>query len=204
MKNLAKIGTPKITMTSREIAELTNKEHKNVVRDIRKMLDELELDRLRFERIFFDQYKREQTEYLLPKDLTLTLVSGYSVKLRHKIVTRLLELEASFADPPRTELIINKRKSNMDMTDALKMVREDEGKDTKAHHYMREAKLCNWTISGKFEALDEASLSNADVELLRLVRIQNASMLNVGMEYEERKPKLLAFAMRKRTKLLTA
>lgn len=35
----------------------------------------------------------------LPKDLTLTLVAGYSVPLRHRIVTRLQELEAQVAGP---------------------------------------------------------------------------------------------------------
>lgn len=29
----------------------------------------------------------------LPKDLTLTLVSGYNVQMRHRIITRWLELE---------------------------------------------------------------------------------------------------------------
>ena len=204
MTKLVKIETPKITMTSREIAELTGKRHDNVMRDIREMLEELELGLLSFEESYLNSQNKKQPMFALPKDLTLTLVLGYSIELRHKIVTRWLELEAAFANPPRIGLILNKRKSNLDMTEALKNTREDLGKDTKAHHYMHEAKLCNWVVSGKFEALDEASLSNADVELLRLVRIQNASMLNVGMEYDERKPKLLAFAMRKRTKLLTA
>lgn len=35
-----------------------------------------------------EPYGRHQPAYRLPKDLTLTLVSGYSVSLRHKIVTR--------------------------------------------------------------------------------------------------------------------
>ena len=93
MTKLVKIVTPKITMTSREIAELTGKKHKNVMRDIRKMLEELELDPLSFEGIFFDQYKRKQPMFALPKDLTLTLLCGYSLKLRTTIIDRGLELD---------------------------------------------------------------------------------------------------------------
>lgn len=65
-------------MSSREIAELTGKEHFNVVRDIRIMLDTLKLDVISFEGIYLDTLNRKQTEYLLPKDLTLTLVSALS------------------------------------------------------------------------------------------------------------------------------
>jgi anti-repressor protein len=82
-----------LTMSSREIAELTCKEHKNVTRDIRVMLDELNLDALKFEHIYFDAQNRKQTEYKLDRNLTLTLVSGYNIKLRHAIIKRLDELE---------------------------------------------------------------------------------------------------------------
>ena len=43
---------------------------------------------------------RMYTEYHLPKDLTITLVSGYRVDLRHRIVTRWLELE----EQPKVQL----------------------------------------------------------------------------------------------------
>lgn len=82
------------TMTSREIAELTGKEHKNVMRDIRNMLDALKKDRLSFERIYKDGAGRDQQEYALDRELTLTLVSGYDIPLRHRVVTKLAELEA--------------------------------------------------------------------------------------------------------------
>ena len=39
-----------LTMSSLEISKLTGKEHKNVLRDIRTMLEELEITELRFER----------------------------------------------------------------------------------------------------------------------------------------------------------
>ncbi|MBK2259594.1 phage regulatory protein/antirepressor Ant [Francisella philomiragia] len=80
-------------MTSREIAKLTYKEHKNVKRDIENMLLGLELDRLKFERIYSDSMNREQLEYVLPKDEILCLIAGYNVKLRMAIIKRIDELE---------------------------------------------------------------------------------------------------------------
>jgi Rha family phage regulatory protein len=77
-----------ITMTSREVAELTGKDHRNVMRDIREMLEQLEMGVLNFEHTYLHtQNGRSFPIFKLPKDLTITLVSGYSVPMRHKIVT---------------------------------------------------------------------------------------------------------------------
>jgi phage regulator Rha-like protein len=94
MSNLMILGDAPLTMSSREIAELTGKEHPNVMRDIRGMLEELGEDVLRFEDIYSDAYGRCQPCFNLPKDLTITLVAGYNTKVRHAIVTRWQELEA--------------------------------------------------------------------------------------------------------------
>ena len=80
-------------MSSREIAELTGKEHKNVIRDIRVMLDELG-DGSDLSHVRETKDSRGYTAMIeLPKDLTITLVSGYNLKMRHRIVTRWRELE---------------------------------------------------------------------------------------------------------------
>lgn len=81
-------------MTSREIAEATNKHHFHVRRDIEKMLIELELDVSKYGCIYLDGMNRKQTEYVLDVDLTLTLMTGYSVKLRNAIIKRWRQLEA--------------------------------------------------------------------------------------------------------------
>lgn len=86
-------------MSSREIARLTDKRHDNVARDIILMLNSLELDILNFEGIYFDSMNRQQVEYLLDKDLTLTLVAGYNTKLRYLIIKRWQELEANANSP---------------------------------------------------------------------------------------------------------
>lgn len=65
-------------MSSREIAELTGKRHPGVKRDIKVVMDQLGEDVSKFARIYFDSMNRQQTEYLLPEDKTITLVAGYS------------------------------------------------------------------------------------------------------------------------------
>ena len=80
-------------MSSREIAELTKKEHGHVKRDIETMLIELEIDVSTFGHIYKDSMNRDQTEYLLDKENTLILVSGYNVKIRQAIIKRWQELE---------------------------------------------------------------------------------------------------------------
>lgn len=88
-----------VTMSSREIAELTGKEHRNVRRDIEKMLSELGEDALKFEHIYRDSMNRDQAEYRLDRDLTETLLLGYSAPLRLKVIRRLREIEATLAAP---------------------------------------------------------------------------------------------------------
>lgn len=85
------------TMTSREIAELTGKEHFHVKRDIKVMLEQLGEDASSFGGMSHDAYGRPLEVFHLPKDLTITLVSGYSAPMRHRIVTRWMELEAAKA-----------------------------------------------------------------------------------------------------------
>lgn len=81
------------TMTSREIASLTKKRHPDVKRDIEKMLGDLEEDASNFSRIYQDSMSRRQTEYALDRELTETLLTGYSAPLRRAVIARWRELE---------------------------------------------------------------------------------------------------------------
>ncbi|MCD5994177.1 Rha family transcriptional regulator [Pseudomonas sp. CDFA 602] len=85
------------TMSSREIANVTGKRHNNVKRDIASMLSDLEEDVLSFEHIYLDGQNREQVEYLLDRELTDTLLTGYSAKMRRAVIRRWTELEGRTA-----------------------------------------------------------------------------------------------------------
>lgn len=85
-------GSP-LTMSSREIAELTGKRHDNVRADIEKMAKDLSLNFQ--EKAEPSDGGRPSKVYYLPKRETLILVSGYDVVLRAKIIDRWQELEGA-------------------------------------------------------------------------------------------------------------
>lgn len=103
---LADISNFENLMSSREIADLTEKNHKEVLRDIRRMLEDLgdleDSANLRSPQnsekgwklsTYTTSQNKQQPEYLLNFELTMTLISGYNVILRNRIIKRWQELE---------------------------------------------------------------------------------------------------------------
>lgn len=84
--------TQQQTMSSKEIAELTEKRHDHVLVDIRKMLSEIGSPEKSGQ--YKDSTNRTLPMILLDKDEVLCLVSGYSVKMRMAIIKRWQELES--------------------------------------------------------------------------------------------------------------
>ncbi len=82
------------TMSSKEIADMTGKEHKNVLADIRNMFEQLGIISANFSAQYKDSTGRTLPCFNLNKDLSICLVSGYNVQLRMAIIKRWNELEA--------------------------------------------------------------------------------------------------------------
>ncbi|WP_371858401.1 Rha family transcriptional regulator [Pseudomonas sp. 382] len=84
-------------MSSVEIADLTGKLHKNVLADIRAMLADLELSSADFSAQYKDSTGRSLPCFQLDREMTDTLLTGYSAKMRLAVVRRWRELEAQAA-----------------------------------------------------------------------------------------------------------
>jgi phage regulator Rha-like protein len=83
-------------MSSREIAHLCEKRHDHILRDIENMIQDIAGPKFGlsdFLSSYTDSTGRKLKEYPFPKDLTVTLVTGYRVDLRYRVVKRLEELE---------------------------------------------------------------------------------------------------------------
>jgi phage regulator Rha-like protein len=107
------------TMTSRDIAELTDKEHAHVMRDIRNLQEQVGTESIFGLSYYLSEQGKELPMYALDKKQTLLLVSGYNALLRLKIINRWEELE-----------IQNKKQLPSSYIDALKaLVVSEEAKE---------------------------------------------------------------------------
>ncbi|MCX8581155.1 phage regulatory protein/antirepressor Ant [Gilliamella sp. B3482] len=109
MKNdTSLVNKSQLTMSSREIASLTNKRHDNICRDIRAILVALlggeEADYVRNSNLSYltnqhvscNQYNSKNPnawEYHISRRYTEILITGYDIKRRTAVIDRLYELE---------------------------------------------------------------------------------------------------------------
>lgn len=97
-------------MSSREIAEITGKQHKNVIRDCDKLNESYEkLGLLKIEQGYYTHENtgnQQHRECLLTKIQTMDLMTGYNTELRIKVNRRWEELEnAQTKINPRLTLV---------------------------------------------------------------------------------------------------
>ena len=85
------------TISSLEIAQLTGKNHNDVMRDVRKTLADAEIGESKFAFTYTDSQNKSRPCYNLPRFECDLVVSGYSVKYRAAIIKRWHELEANQA-----------------------------------------------------------------------------------------------------------
>lgn len=145
------------TMSSIEIAELTGKQLSHVHRDIRAMLDALKDDP------FLGHVREDKdargytTAFHLDRELTDTLLTGYSVPMRRKVVARWHELEAKVAAP-----------AALSRMDILQLAMESEQARIKAEAERDHAIATKAQIGSSREATAMATASAAKREAARL------------------------------------
>ena len=101
MSAITAISAAVLTMSSREIAELANRDHGNVMRDIRAMVEAISTDSnlnpCAKSTTYTGRDGRQYPQYELDRDTCLTLLLGYDAAARMRVVKRWQELEAQAA-----------------------------------------------------------------------------------------------------------
>jgi len=89
-------------MTSREVADLVGKRHDNVLRDIDNLLVSISSELssgYKSSTYVYGDPPRSARQYVMDKDATICLVTGYDVNARMRIIKRWQELEAKVTQP---------------------------------------------------------------------------------------------------------
>ena len=205
------------SMSSLEIAELTGKRHDHVMNDIRKMLEDLNVDAP----MFLGTYKAGRNNtyecFNLPKDETITLISGYSAVLRMAIIKRWSELEAK-------ELLEDERKSSRQqarleaplMTKALQDARARLGKESSPHVFSNDYDMIYRIVLGlpakKYkveQGIDDKTnlrdvLSLEQIKAIEALQRLNQSMHELDYDFDTRKDKLHQVFMRNHAQAMIA
>ncbi|WP_205010659.1 phage antirepressor KilAC domain-containing protein [Nitrosomonas oligotropha] len=151
MNNLINIAnSPNLTMSSREIAELTSSTHDNVLKTIRSLASKGVVSGNETPYIHPQNGQTYQEIRLSYRD-TMVVVSGYSVELRAKIIDRWQELEHQVNNPI----------ANLSRKDLLKLALESEEENERLRLEVKE-------LAPKAEALD---LISADKDALTITEV---------------------------------
>lgn len=102
MSDLINFTNKPIAMSSLEIAKLTGKDHNNVLKDIRRILDEVGIGAVRFDSSYLSEQNKKVVCYNLPRRECDLVVSGYSPQYRLAIIDRWIELEKQVPTLPTT------------------------------------------------------------------------------------------------------
>ena len=191
--NIANITNNGKMMSSREIANLTEKQHSHICRDIRRMLEDLEMDfptksddpkmdhpnQSEF-KVIYDN-RNYMSEILLNFDLTMTLVAGYNVVLRNRIIKRWQELEKAAAKPSEPDLrefCIQQFGVPKNYAEALTAMAELEtqrqaleDKVSQQHQILIEQDLQIKKSQQSVDALEAISASNEDLKFRQVSKI---------------------------------
>lgn len=184
------------------MAELFERPHKNLMRDVDKLVQDGVIDRLRLELISYpDSYGRPQPGYRLSERDAMVLMpflgGKKSTQGQAKLVDEFMRMRselhrmASRKTNPVLQLALrNKCATATLMTDCLVEARAVLGKDTKPHHFGNEHSLCNWVLSGCFGQVDDGDLDQSDLMRLTSIRRRNTVLIVLGMSYPKRKEAL--------------
>ncbi|WP_201695495.1 Rha family transcriptional regulator [Paraburkholderia hiiakae] len=188
------------------IAREFGRRHDNVLRTIDSLLADGTLNRLNVEAISYaDEMNRPQRAFELDERaalIAMPFVGGRNSRIGQ---ARLVDEFLAMRDRERTrstdawrEVRGETRASFRLMGASLVHTRAAAGKATETHHYMNEARLVDYALTGRYGPLDRDTLSRSELALLDELAGQNAILIARGRSYPERKAELVALAARYR------
>lgn len=190
------------TMTSNDIANYMEKLHKNVMQDIRNIIADLDKSescdfsrQFKFSESTYQGERRKEKCIAMNKEAYLLVITKYDNTARAKLISRWAELEQN--ERSRLQSRALAKLEYPQMTLAI----QEAHKEPKSYHYSSEADLINRVILGttakkycELNNIDRTclrdNLTNPQIELINQLQRLNTSMIELGMDFQDRKERL--------------
>lgn len=196
---------------SRYVAKCFEKEHKNVIRDIRELDCSEEFRLLNFEPSFYkNQQGKKQPCYCMTRDGFVFLVMGYRGKkaahFKEMYIRRFNEMEEHIKS------LVSARQEFPLLTDSIKLAYDNP----KPYHYSNECDMINRIVLGMTSkqykiAHDIPSnesirpyLSEGQIKLMDILQKVDIGLLFSIPDYHKRKQFLESYVVRTNRSLITA
>lgn len=191
-----------VTMSSREIAELVEARHNDVVTTIDRLFSKGLLRSSRKTRREATGGRPVKVYDLIERDTHL-VVAGYSDEHRARVIDRWQELEQKMLELANARA--SRQRARLEapfLTDAVKYNRLSAGKDLKPYHFSNEFDLINRVVLGCSSKQYRAAhglasndplrdtLTPVEIKAVEHMQRLNASLIDVGMAFDQRKAKL--------------
>lgn len=162
---------------SRDIAKYFGKRHSDVMRDIRKMFEALddEDNQRNFASVYTDGKGEERACFKLDFDTTMTLITGYDVKMRNKIIKQWHRL----------------LKERTKARDYAKSIRHDFTNTLQSRGYTKKYDYINTTRAMKKPlgiTAKKADMTEAEIKKITAAEYLAEAMLADEMGYHEVNP----------------
>ena len=188
------------SITSRELAKMTGKEHGDVLKSVRKMEPAwVKVNGGNFTLVVYKDSKGEnRPEYKLNKSQALYVASKYNDEIRALIINRLNYLEVQLKE--RTE----SRLEHPAMTKAIDENNKLNGKESKFYHFSNEADMINrivlgctasmWRKSQELSKDDNIrdTLTALQITAVNHMQKNNTALIEMGFDFDDRKERLNA------------
>lgn len=193
-------------VSSVEVAENFDKEHKNILSSIQKMLENDKISRLDFQPSSYKSRGKEYPCFNMTRDGFSLLVMGFTgdkaLEWKVRFLSAFNKMEQYIIEEEQRKLIRKQSAMNApEMTDALLEHRAGLGKETKGYHYSNEFDMINRIVLGvskkkwcEHEEIKKENFRDAltpvQIEAVENLQTANTVLIETGMEYKERKQKL--------------
>lgn len=198
------------------IAREFGRSHKHVLRTLDDLIADGTIDRPNFGPISYtDDMNRQQRMIELDERgalVAMPFIGGRKSRQgQARLVDAFLTLRDASLKTAKAQTKIESAAARQEaatgyrtVSMTLEMCRTEGGKATKPYHYANEARLLNFALTGKYDALARDTLSTHDLRILTSLEVRDAALIAMGKSYAERKADLVQYASAQRLPRLRA